>query len=285
MNESGILVGALALVIVIAALAIALAVARAQARLMRRIFVARVTNEGNVPGRYALWAEPVGNAESADGLTFEFRLNGVKLMPERTETAAHRAAGSAGVIASANRAAGTAASAGHAAGDVLDAIGHLLPGSVGAQVDRLSRQVRAGQAAVDRAERSANRYRRLVSPGAQAAAARLAGERVEETSRPAEQTTLADVTPAGAVQTPPIQPGQSLSIELIVRPLVRHRAHDGWFALCSRALETPDAAPVRVEAGAQFSSLGGFRFFLPYAIIALAAGALVVLLLLSARGV
>lgn len=285
MNESGILVGALALVIVLAALAIALAVARAQARLMRRVFVARVTNEGNVPGRYALWAEPVGNIDSADGLAFEFRLNGVTLMPERTKTATNRAGAPAEVISSASRIAGAAMSAGDAVGDVLDALGHFLPGSAGAQAGRLSREMRAGQAAVDRAERGAHRYRRLVSPGAQAAAARLAGERVEEASGPAEQATLSDVVAPGAVRTPPVQPGQSLSIELIVKPLVRHRAHDGYFAVCSRALEMPDATPVRVQAGAQFGGLSGFRFFVPYAIIAIVAVVLIVLLLLSARGV
>ena len=293
MNGPDILVGVLALAIVIAALVIALVVARAQARLMRRAFVARLTNDGNVPSRYEVWAEPVGGAGPEDGLVFEFRLNGIPLAPDRPQAAATRS----GVMSSTGRAAGAAVSAGSVLGDALDTLGHFMPGSAGAQLGRLSRQMRAGQAAVDRAERSTYRYRRLVSPGAQAAAAQLVGERpshalraepgesIQEASGPGQQATLNDVLESGAARTPAIQPGQSLSIELIVKPLIRHRAHDGWFVVCSRSLETPEMAPVSVEAGARFGGLSGFRFFLPYAIIAIVAVVLIVFLLLSARGV
>ena len=110
------------------------------------------------------------------------------------------------------------------------------------------------------------------------------GESVQQASGPGRQATLNDAPESRAARTPAIQPGQSLSIELIVKPLIRHRAHDGWFAVCSQSLGTPEMAPVSVEVGVRFSGLSGFRFFLPYAIIAIVTIVLIVFVLLSARG-
>jgi hypothetical protein len=267
-------------------------VARAQARLMRRVFHARLVNEGNVPGRYAVWAEPVSRPGVDPNVIFEFRLAGELLassalprsgrQPRRP--AAHQAAGSP-LSAQAN-VADTATGVGSALRSVADILSDLFPGVVGSRVRSLTEQARAGQATIARVERNTARYQRLLAPAASAATQRVASD-VNETDAAqsdAAQSDGAMLGHPGLAQTPVIAPGQRVTLELTVRPAVRHRAHEVWFVVYSRSLATPDAEPAQTQAGARFDSMSGFRFYAPFVMIVLVALSLIALLFLSARG-
>ncbi len=290
MNQSDFLLVALALLIVLAAVVMALGVGRIQARLMRRTFEVCLTNDGNAPSRYEVWAEPVGDTMLDQNAVFEFRREGVLLAsspaPQRRARTGRPTDSRPGPLAATQGALATASSAAAPAGswlhDAADTLGDILPGEAGSRLRQWGMRMRAGQATVDRVDRTTARYRRLVSSGASAMA----------TQRPAVAADADFVHQQAerldAAQTPVLVPGQSLTLELTVRPAAPQRAHEVWFVVCARALAAPagdaGAAPVQTEAGANFGGASGIRFYLPYVMIFLVALALMVLLWISARG-
>jgi len=296
MKQSDFLVVALALPIALAGVFMALAVARAQARLVRQKFEVRLTNDGNAPSQYEVWAEPAGDATVDYNAVFEFRQNGVLLaswpMTQRRTRTSRSAdsrldqsplADQAALAAAAQSALGTASSAAAPASSwlqgVTDLLGDVLPAEAGSRLRQWGAQARAGQAAVDRVDRNTARHRRLVASGASAMAAPRSAT-AESAHRQAERLDV--------VQTPALAPGQSLTLELTVRPAAPARAREVWFVVCARSLTAPEgdagAAPVQVEASTHFGSASGVRFYLPYVMIFLVALVLIILIWIGARG-
>ncbi len=293
MNQSDLLLGALALAIVGVAIVSALLVARAQARLMRRVFHARLANEGNMPSRYEVWAEPLSQPGVDPNVIFEFRLNGQLLASsalagreEQRRRPVHQpAAAPASLQADLS---GPATGIGATLRDVADILGDLLPDAIGARLRGLDAQARAGQATLARVERNTARYRRLAQPLTNAVAQRASADAAQSDAAQFDAAQFdaahAAVVRADAAQTPLVAPGQQVTLELTVRPAVRHRAHEVWFVVYSRALADPDAAPAETQASARFDSMSGFRFYAPFVMIVLVALGLIVLLFISARG-
>lgn len=283
MRPLDILLIVLALTIVAGAIVSALLVARAQARQARQVFYARLTNEGNVPSGYELWIELAGQP----GAIFEFRLDG-ELLAASILGGANASArrGARQTVAAMTKAQANAANGvmrgGSSARAAVDLLGDLLPDSVGAHLRSLDSQLRAGQAAAARLERNTAKYRRLAESVTTAAASRRSDSLPEAAGAERDGVTAAQ---QGVAQTPVIAPGQQVMVELTVRPLTRQPAHVVWFEVCSRSSATPEAAPERVKAGAQFGDTSRLRLYAPFALIALVALVLLVSLFLIARGV
>ncbi|MCS7060121.1 MAG: hypothetical protein RMN25_03055 [Anaerolineae bacterium] len=289
-NQSFLVLGVLTLVIVVTTIAVVLIVARAQQRLMRRSFRVQLTNDGNIAGRYEVWAECSAGFADPSNIVFEFWLDDVLVAcsventaPKRTTSYAH-----AGLHLTANQSSPVAAIQ-HAAqqlertasqmSDVADAAAPLLPPVIVTLLRRLGMQMRAAQSAVTRTERNTARYRRLASSAVQT----VSNTTAADSSRSVGQRS-SNLRP-GVAQTPLLEPGQSTVLKLVAKP-ARIRAAPAQpvqFNVCSRSLHQPDSSITQIQAEAHFKSVSGFRFYLPFVLTFIAAAVLMALLWANVR--
>ncbi|MBI5879547.1 MAG: hypothetical protein HZB53_18000 [Chloroflexi bacterium] len=242
---ANILIVIAALAIIIAVGAIFAVISRMTTRPKQRVFRLELSNQGNVPGRYEL------KADEANGqLRFQFIAGGAPL----TTTAVARPDGVPDMAVVPVATAAPTATQGSAMGgvqktggfvssiaDVILSIGYMLPSEFGGQaLSGLGQSMKTGTYTADRAMN----VRDTVSG--------LGRQNTAGAAVPSNAPTLPGAVVAIPVdtwaQTPVIDAGARLALELRVTPLTAQHAGQYPFRVVSRMVERPDA-PEAVESG------------------------------------
>jgi hypothetical protein len=294
-------------VVTIAVIAVAAVVwallARRQRQRSRRTCHLELANLGNVRSRYELRAEDPGQA-----LQFSFVLGGARLYGQSVTppTAPSTSSGQApstsnGTFASgqapstssgqaaasslerAGRAKGWAMHTGSAVAGTLSTLGALLPRSASGPLRQVASQIRRGGGSVRRAEhltRQAGRLRpkaRSGTPPLRQASLDYARDRQGRPTRPstgAEKVPAAarsDVTAQTWVQTPFVEAGDTLAIDLLISPTDPYQTAYYPFTVTSRSLDAPDAPLIAEEGSVHVVGLTLFQRFGPL-LVALTIG-------------
>jgi hypothetical protein len=225
-------------------------------RLRRRRFEHRlrleITNQGNVESHYQLQAE-----EWSGQLQFRFTSGGNRL-PEVIDSTAARAGSISAQPARANGSESESSLSGkaqkgmnlsYAMASLLTSLGTILPGSLGTRFYQAGSRMYSGSAQASRVQQ--------VSSQATGLAASAKSSPPPGTSVPAQpQTAIQPEYSHFWVETPPIQPGQMLAIDLLVRSAWTAQNAACPFKVISRSMESAQAL-VEVEEG-QVNIRGGF---------------------------
>jgi hypothetical protein len=279
-------------------------VARLRKKRLQKRFRLQAINQGNVRSRYELRAE---DPESA--LTFRFMLGGnslPELGPAKAGTGSVQPAaptpaeplpGKKG--GGVRKKAGQAVTASGAIAELLITLGTILPSSVGAPLFQKASQLRQGQIKASRVEQMPDRMTWLkpsAGQKAQDAVPRQAQDRAAQPPAAATASEAALPVPgrhrAGReqqaetavqadghiwVQTPFVQPGETLAIDLLIKAVTSDKSRHRLFRVFSCSVEQENGPLVVEECSVQIG--GGFwtRRYLPYLIIAAAAIAILLL--------
>ena len=204
--------------------------------------------------------------------------------------------------------AGKALAAGSTIGNFLSEIGYMLPGSLGRRLSSTGGSLRSAQNTADRAERLANRVPKGKADAAATAAAvasstsdtaaatatptpaidstRQAPAEVATRAAPVLPALPANLTP-GAYQTPFVEPGEMLTLNLIIRPDRPYQTQHYTFRVSSRSIEQAGLKPLVENANIEVAGVSWFRLYLPFFLVAGATIIVIALiaLLLSGTGV
>jgi VWFA-related protein len=296
---AGVILAALVIVI-LAALALS-ALVRAQKR--PKVFQLEVVNLGNTHSRYRLRAE-----EPMGALRFDFALNGVNLpqwaepqavvvtepvaeaplAPARSAPPQSRADGGGG---GARAAAGQAIDKGDAAVDSVWSLANMLPGSAGTSVQRAMKPAYRAQGAV-RGARSQAQYAsdqatyvgrvagaKPASAPAGTTDATVPPGQMEVTAKHGLPSGKAPTVTAGSravsaapaltwAETPLLEPGGRLLLDLLISPLDFYRTQRYAFKVISRAAEQEDTSLVE-EGYVQIDKIPWLYRLLPYLVFAI----------------
>lgn len=251
--------------LIVTALALAAIMRVQRSRVQRRVRL-ELINRGNVRSRYALRAE-----SPQDGLRFAFILDGVRLQgdeaPVTSRPTQTQAATQPTDTKTPNKAKNQAMGLGRLAADVLSTLGSILPRSVGSPLLQASARIRQGQATVRRVEQLPGRVTK-VAPARPASAA-----------RPAAQVVATTSLAAGWVQTPFVEPGSSLRIELLIDPLSPYERQHRVFTVESRSLEQPGSPPEITEGDVRMVGLTALQWYAPFVATVIIAAAFLVIAL------
>jgi hypothetical protein len=271
-------------IVIASGAAIALVVILQRKKLSRTIQV-EIRNLGNVQGRYELQAQ---DPHTPAVLRFQFTLNGDELPPvvwsaassvtsgepkpwtpapaaTTPSAAASAPSGSGGDASRADQ----ALESGGIIVNILTTLGSILPRSLGSPLIQAASQMRRGQTTASRVKQLKGQTSRL-APGRQKAKAgtpptggsTAAAERQAMTPAPAGEESWA--------QTPSVEPGEVLTVDLTIRPAQSHRGQAHPFTVISRASGLPDQVHQNrsaVEGSVQFSAGSRFAQLLPYLVI------------------
>lgn len=267
-----------AIVLVIVAAVVAMVVvALLQKQSLQRKLRVEITNQGNVRSRYELRGEDPQGA-----LDLEFALDDDPLpASDLVEVARAPEAGKPPKSDSwilppdSDKLKGGAEAAMTTSGEAAEALGSLgmlLPRSVRTPLLQAASGLRRGRSTATQAQRLSKRAGKLKTPEARAKAA------------PGAQRAQVDVQVW--VQTPYVQPGESLTVDLLVSLVQAAATPDYAFRVLSRSVEQGEAPPVVEEGNVEIKRLSLFRRLLPYAfIIIITAGILAFAAWLASTGV
>lgn len=242
-------------------------------------FRLQIVNRGNVQSRYALRAD-----DPHDALVFAFSLDGSSLPIQGRAIAPDVSAVDVATPAPSRAPATREDTRGigdwgsglsQTVADGLSALGRVLPGSAGASLTNMASRLRRGRAMTRRLQRL---------PG-QPGRPRAAAPRPPAVGVPQAKPSV----PAGKrewVQTPYVEAGETLVVDLLIRPRAVGRSQHWPFRVLSRSVEQ-DEAPLVIEEGS-VQMAGGFwaRRFAPYlAIVSSAIGLLLLAFWLASIGV
>ena len=248
-------------VVVAIALGIGLsALVRAQNRTTCRLELA---NQGNIQSRYELRAE-----EPSNTLEFQFMLNGAGLpqrqvahaaeLAQKAETGSLASPGQKpGAIAQAAR---QAQGAGGAFAALLGNVGALVPGSAGARLRQASMQIGKAQYTASQMETVSNQVAGLAT-GKPAPPPVGTGPEAGGLAWSAPHFAPAATALPAWVQTPFVEPGGSLLLDLLINRVKAYQANaaDYRVKLMSRSLEQAGAPWVVEECSVRIAGLSGLR--------------------------
>ncbi len=269
----------LAIAIVVAAAVALVAVTRLRKARLQQRFRLEIANEGNVPCRYDLRAEDAGGV-----LRFQFLMDGDDLPAygsvaasgpaDRQESGRPAPARAAAQTQGVRQKAGRAMQAGGVVAGLLSMLGSLLPRSIGIPLQQKASEMRRVQARASYVQQVPNQMAWLKS-SAQRAVPGLPSRKESAAEQPPEPAVPGD----GLVwsQTPTVEPGGTLAVELLVRSAVAARNQRHAYRVVSRAAERTMEEPVVAEGSTRIK--GGFwaRRFLPSLLIVMATIALLLL--------
>jgi hypothetical protein len=286
----------IAIAIVIAAGAAIAFVVILQRKKLSRTLQVEVRNLGNVTGCYELQAE---DPHSPPALRFQFTMDGDELPQQWTPAAPvviDRPTQATPAVASAvpaPSASGEGASkadqaleSGGIIASILTTLGSILPRSIGAPLMQTAGQMRRGQTTASRVKQIKGQTSRLV-PG---------GKKIKSGSLPTGDSTpdrreraVSAPSPGEEpwAQTPSVEPGEALTVDLTIRPAQSHRGQTYPFTVISRANGLPGRVqPNRAEVQGSVNFSGGSRFtqLLPYLVIVAIAILLLAVTFLVAYG-
>ncbi len=309
---AGILLVSLALLLLVA-LVVLLFIIQWQKKRYAQTCRVEIENLGNVQTGYRLLAE-----EQSGALGFQFALEGVNLhrrqvtrtgvgaepepAVETLEPVAARRSGSSAParrgkggqqLAGARRKAGRVLGMGQVAADVLGAVGAFLPASLGRPLRNMSTRLRQQQTRIGRVERvprqvmnRAQKIPRRMSKARRPArsseleAAPAPGRKAApvQRHRAAPQPITQTVVDVWA-QTPPIEPGGALVLDLLVAPLKRPAQTQSYtFTVTSRPVGLEEGPAETREGTIQIERVPLLRHLWPFfALAALVGGAFLLL--------
>lgn len=271
-------------VLIVATAMVLLALLRRQRQRCQRTCRLEISNLGNVRSRYELRAQ-----DPSGILRFTFALGGVTLQGagggEAVTTQPARAAappaakpapaGSKAGLKKAKQAKGWAIGAGNVVAEVLNSVGLLLPRSAGAPLMRMAASIRRGERSVRRVERLPKQAARLRLPGkGRGTGGEERGGRDEgqEAGRVGgEERGAPTAAGDGWVQTPFVEPGETLAVDLLVDPANPYQTQDCPFKVISRSLEQPEPPLIVEESNIQIVGLTPFQRYSPFLIVLLVA--------------
>lgn len=260
-------------------------------RLQKRVRL-DITNAGNVRSRYHLRAEGPEGA-----LQFQFTLQGDSLpvygapspvrAGEPAERKASRKAPAVGAARGAMDRAGKVLQVGAAVAGVMSMVGSLLPRSIGGPLQEKASQIRHVQARASYAQQTPERIAFQASSVAHTVTGKSGSTRPGRVIHPEEAAREGSPAAQGAAaaermpgdgfswaQTPYVEPGATLAVDLLVRSVQPAGSQAHTFQVVSRAADaeadpgSPRAArPVSAEGSVQMR--GGFwaRRVLPYLLV------------------
>ncbi|MBN1261991.1 MAG: hypothetical protein JXB35_15030 [Anaerolineae bacterium] len=247
------------ILILLAMVALAIpAIIQMQKRQARRRYHLEIHNRGNVKSRYEIQADAPG-AE----LTFTFMLNGIPLVTNAGEPeAAPGAAGAApqrGAIPPQRKKQGKQMlGLGSAISGLLITVGNLLPYSVGVNLIRIGSKMRRGQGTLEQVGRLSER----------------AGKHTPTKPGPTPRGAAVPVQPASmppvgpeSVQTPAIEPGEVLGLDLFIEPRSPYRRLNVPFTLRSKSLEQPEPIAETAEGMVATQGLTPFQIYGPFILL------------------
>ena len=150
------------------------------------------------------------------------------------------------------------------AAELLGTLGMILPRSVGRPFSRVASRLRKGKSSVQRAERVSGQVSRLKS------SVEFEGE--DEGSMPTSAAVSdAQMKASGSngarVQTPFVEPGDSLELDLRLMPFDPYQARRYVVTVTTRAWEQFDGQPVTKEAAFEIEGLTSFERYSPFLIV------------------
>ena len=239
-------------------------IARAQRRRQQRVLPVEVQNQGNTRSRYDLRADDPDQA-----LTFTWEAGGAPLgrrqvveqtdldLPAREPPAREpeRPAlpSGGGTLDQVRGGASAAMQSSGVLASLLNSIASLLPRSAQGPLRQVSRQIGRGRSTAGQARTASSRVRRL------------AGRAKSSKSRAVKPQPPATISPWS--QTPFVEPGQSITVELQVDPVRPYRAQQRTFRVFSRSAEEEDAPVVVDERYLLISGVSWFRRWSPFALL------------------
>jgi VWFA-related protein len=274
--------------ILIASMVALVILARLQRKRYRIVYRLEICNLGNVESRYELRAD-----EPSGSLKCEFTLEGKSLNHRQVAPAQ---AGVSQVVSVENvvaspvpatqqassarrgkQAAGRAGGVGGAFINLLATLGALLPRPVGQPLLEFARKTRQGQMQVRRAQRVSRQASQVKSAATTPTPAPPPATSSARPSVPSQVVTGRSAAPAGLTvtpdeihawsQTPAVEPGESLMVDLEIDPLQPHRSQYYPFAVLSRSVEQQDAPLVIEEAGVQIVRPSWFDRHYPFLVV------------------
>jgi VWFA-related protein len=290
-----------------------------QKRRLRKRYQLEISNLGNTPSYYELTAKAPGGGlnfqfrlngaqlpqqeidEAIEaGPVLEAVEPAAAVLPaggtERTKTdRLNPAAGLASAKQGADNVVGTSS----ALADIFTTLGYLLPGSLGAPFRNIATQILRGQSVVTQttraptmAARRAQQLQQQVGRVVPAGAAPARGATAQTGSyRPAAAAPMATASRPAAIvvqnpvqtwaQTPLVEPGDRVTVDLMVAPLKPYQSQAYNFSVTSKPIES-EQAPLLTEQGqVQIKGISWFGRLIP---ILITAAALIAILLLASYG-
>ena len=292
-----VLIAVAIVVTLLVGLGTARSLAQSQTKNLFKVCYVQLNNEGNARTRYELCADDPG-----DGLSFEFSLNGTLLTQRQVTEPIPGAQSPASVVkpVSASQPApmGVSGPGGGGAtnqakqalgfsatiGSFISSIGYLLPGGLGAGMMSFGTSLQTGQAAVSRVERQADLAKHAVGSKPSFGSTPPISTSRPSPNQPATQpaSAISAAAPGRAQvwwQTLPVEPGQSLSVSLALRPLKSKSTARHNFRVQARAIDAEGAPPMMEQGIAEVRGLSLGQRLMP--LIALLGTLMVVLVLIA----
>jgi hypothetical protein len=159
---------------------------------------------------------------------------------------------------------------GGALASLLNAVASLLPQSARTPVRRISSQIGRGRSTVGQARVASSRAARLMPKrGARVVRARQAAAAREAAQGGGVRRSRAAALPWS--QTPLVEPGQAITVELRVDPSRPYLPQQRTFRVVSRSADQDDAPPTVDEQALLIPGVPWFRRWAPYVLLYAAA--------------
>ena len=293
------------IVLVVAAIAV-IVIARWQRMNLEKNFRLEIRNQGNAPSQFELKAEDpdrilafefrlAGVSLSPSPTSQATQVPELASQPQQSveagEVVETRSRMGLPDTGQAQQKMQGAMGASRAIADVLSSLGMMLPRSIGGPLLEASAQLRRGRGRVDTVQsmpkRVGDQAKRVKAAsgsvsgmvgstpaGTQASAPTRTQDSVparSEPSAPVMQPAAAPVAQVAAqqwVQTPAVEPGESVRIDLKIRPTRARSGRLCSFSILTRSLEQEDAPIESDEWTGEIGGVGGLRRYHPYALIA-----------------
>lgn len=251
-----------------------------QRRQGHAVFRVDLSNVGNVRSRYALRAsEPSGQ------LTFRFLSHGRPLReqavalastPPAAPSGASRAAPAAPRARAKPAGGGGVSGLGQTGGlvaSLLTTLASIAPGSsVGKSLTRTAASLRRGQTMASQAQRASEYAGQLGGGGG---GSRAGSSRPADGASPVQAAQRATPAPSTGpaeieiwAQTPFVEPGQTLSIDMHVRAQNPYRSQQYGVHLASKTVEVSTPTPHVEQIGVHLEGLNAFERYAPFILLA-----------------
>jgi hypothetical protein len=167
---------------------------------------------------------------------------------------------------------------------LVEAGGDLIPGRLGSGLHELGWRLRQG-------ERNVGRLHRAVRPGSEgpfaSSAPKRAAAAAPQTAAQPQATVETQMAPTPWAQTPPVEPGEIIHVQLLISPRQAPRQEMYAFRVQARLANVPEAAPIQEQGRVVYPPLAWYRQYLPWIVVGLATVVILVLVwvLLSSLGV
>jgi hypothetical protein len=293
MNSSSLLPVLIIVLIVVVLLLAALLwgwAARERRRLWQRTGIVELHNQGNSRAHFELLAD-----DPVDAFQFQFRLNGAPLS-FRTETVTRAVTPATPASPQAVIAAPTPHDNGQVRSDLMEqarevlvglveAGGEMLPGRLGSSLHNIGWRLRQGGRTVNRLDRAVRpksggpfsspspSTRRAAAPGAVTTRSTASSE--------------AQVVQTPWAQTPPVEPGERLSVQLVISPRQAPRQEIYAFRVQARLANVPESSPLLEQGRVVYRPLPWYRQYLQWIVAGLTTVIVIILVrvLLSSLGI